>query len=80
MILFRPCELYHQRTRFCVMREGRGTTLLSQVRERGETWAGGVAGGGGGGMGQVASENLGWCDATAHCAILGKPISPNLSL
>ena len=48
MILFRPCELYRQRTRFCVMREGRGTTLLSQVRERGETWVGGSIWGGGG--------------------------------
>ncbi|KAI4544678.1 hypothetical protein MG293_004944 [Ovis ammon polii] len=34
MILFHPCELYCQRTKFCVMREGRGTTLLSQASDR----------------------------------------------
>lgn len=54
---------------FCVMREGRESTLLSQVRDRGETWAGGSILGGREG---VASKNLGWCDTPAFLCRSGK--------
>lgn len=79
MILFHPCELYCQRTGVSCD-EGRQRDYLA-VSGKGEGKLGQVAAFGMGvGMGQVASENLGWYDPTACCAILGKSIFPNLSL